>query len=103
MRLGGLKVAGLHDGEIDVGLCDHVDEIGQHVFRDEANDFKHLSFGEASSANRCDIRVADMTAPFDHSCCEADGRISLRVAGIAPTIEGDFLLGTLLSVRESTE
>ena len=63
MRSGGIRP---HDGEIDVGICDVVDEVRQDVQHHVEDNLNHLGVSEAGALDRRDVRLAYLAACLGH-------------------------------------
>ena len=59
---GGLQVASLYDRKVDVRLSDVVDEVGEDVLGDDADDLDDLRVAVPSLANGRDVIAADLAA-----------------------------------------
>ena len=92
MRSGGIRP---HDGKIDVGICDVVDEVRQNVQRHVEDNLDHLGVSKAGALDRRDVRLAyfpaagepvsiaaplaTLPAPQERAISADEGRASIPV------------------------
>ena len=65
-RLGDF--VGVNDREVDVGLRDDVEEVGEDVLGDDGDDLDDLAVAEAGVADRRDVGVGDVAALCARPC-----------------------------------
>ena len=76
--------------EVDFGLGDLVDVVGQGVERDVKHDLHDLRIVESGGPYRGDIGVTDVPARVDDLGSEAHGGVRLLIVGCAGTVGGDL-------------
>ena len=86
-----------HDREVDCGLCDFVDVVGQGVERNVEDNLDDLRVVVASSLDRLQLGVRDVAARPDHLRRETHRGAGLRVRGAPFAVRGD--LSRLLSAK----
>lgn len=63
----------MHDREVDLGLCDDVDEVREDILGNESNDLHDLSVGEAGGLDRLKLDVADPALSWRGRGCSMNG------------------------------
>jgi len=80
-RSNGRTVAPRDCGEVDLGVVDAVEDVGEDGGRESQADLDQLRVGVAGGLDRGEILVADRAARLRELADEADQRITLGVAG----------------------
>src|SRR5215831_17602277 len=68
-------------GEVDLGVVDAVEDVGEDGGREGQADLDQLGVAVAGSLDRGEIPVADGAARLSKIADEADQRIALGIAG----------------------
>src|ERR1700752_1973503 len=80
-RSDGRTVASRDRGEVDLGVVDAVEDVGEDGGRESQADLHQLGVAVAGGPDRGEIGVADRAAGCGELANEADQRIALDVAG----------------------
>ena len=80
-RSEGRPLASRECGEVDLGVVDAVEDVGEDGGREGQADLHQLGVAVARGLERGEILVADGTAGLRELADEADQRIALGVAG----------------------
>src|ERR1700694_2035952 len=80
-RSNGRTVASRDCGEVDLGVVDAVEDVGEDGGRESQADLDQLRVAVARSLDRGEILVADGAAGLRERADEVDQRVALGVAG----------------------
>src|SRR5258708_31537709 len=80
-RSNGRTVASRDCGEVDLGVVDAVEDVGEDGGRERQADLHQLGIAVASSLDRGEILVANCAAGLGELADEADQRVALGISG----------------------
>src|SRR5258708_33397592 len=83
-RSNGHTVASRDCGEVDLGVVDAVEDVGEDGRRESQADFDQLGVAVARGLDRGEILVADGAAGLREIADEADQRVALGIAAGLP-------------------
>ena len=81
---------GGHDREVDLGLCDLVDIVGQRIEGDVQHDLDHLRVVVACLLDCLNVDIRDVPTRLHQLDGEANRNVRLRIGRDAVAIGGDF-------------
>src|SRR5215468_8110868 len=94
---GGL--GSVDDGEVDLGLGDLIEVVGEAVLGDERDDLDDLGIAEAGGSDRGDVLIAHVAALPRHLRCKTNGGVCFGITRGTLAIESDFLRADLREIQ----
>src|SRR5215472_16370054 len=96
---GSCGLGSVDDGEVDLGLGDLIEIVGEAVLGDERDDLDDLGIAEAGGSDRSDVLIANVASLFRHLRCKTDGSVCFGITRGTLAIESDFLRADLREIQ----
>src|ERR1700752_117328 len=80
LRSDDRAVASRDGGEVDLGVVDAIEDVGESVGRESQADLDELAVAVTGGLDRCELLVADGAAGFREVAVETGQRIALGIA-----------------------